>query len=180
VSDLQQRVDDLDTQKWWADRETTPLHPQPPQRETRAEPRLHNPYEGCHYAWQLSETIDEFLARLPPATTRASEDVPWIYVCNPYVVRKPKAEAQNQLSKGNEDEGTEEFGCNLPLAQQEAMEILEFLDGEIEMCMSWGGRYSTSVRSADHERYKAVDNILDVAWEHKVRCGKVRREPRGA
>jgi hypothetical protein len=39
--------------------------------------KLYNPYEGRRDSWQLSETVKEFLARLPPATTRTSYDLPW-------------------------------------------------------------------------------------------------------
>lgn len=48
---------------------------------------LYNPYEGDEYsacARQLSESLDRFLERLPPATTKSSESVEWIYLSNPY------------------------------------------------------------------------------------------------
>jgi hypothetical protein len=57
-------------------------------------PSLHNPYEGNSCARQLDETVDEFLKRLPPSSTRAKKlEVPWIFIANPYrkaprVIRK--------------------------------------------------------------------------------------------
>lgn len=56
----------------------------------------YNPYEGNVAGRQLSESVDEFLARLPPATTPISQDVPWITVANPYRER-PRA---GELGKG--------------------------------------------------------------------------------
>ncbi|KAB8346308.1 hypothetical protein FH972_023352 [Carpinus fangiana] len=43
--------------------------------------RLHNPLEGDKSAWQLNETIDIFLKRLPPST--ALNIGPWIWMPNP-------------------------------------------------------------------------------------------------
>lgn len=45
---------------------------------------LYNPYEGVKSGRQLSETVPEFLQRLPPSTTRDSEYGPWIFIANPY------------------------------------------------------------------------------------------------
>jgi hypothetical protein len=45
---------------------------------------LFNPYEGEFCGRQLNETVEEFLERLPPATTPVSGRIPWIYIANPY------------------------------------------------------------------------------------------------
>lgn len=57
--------------------------------KVKAAPRpiLHNPMEGRKDAWQLGESIDDFLNRLPPST--ASHVGPWIWVTNPYVEHHP-------------------------------------------------------------------------------------------
>lgn len=78
----------------------------------------YNPWEGDEMAKQLGETLDTFLARLPPSTTTITSG-PWIWIANPtsplrplqidvagfktsgndlleeYLDRKAKAEAQN-------------------------------------------------------------------------------------
>ncbi|ORY07555.1 hypothetical protein BCR34DRAFT_489419 [Clohesyomyces aquaticus] len=46
-------------------------------------PDLHNIYQGKHDAWQLGESVDEFLKRLPPVTTTV-DVCPWIWVANPF------------------------------------------------------------------------------------------------
>ena len=173
ASGLCYRVEQFDTVKWWQDRNTVPLRPQPPQQKPRDLSQLHNPYDGCHYAWQLTETVDEFLARLPPASTRASEDIPWIYICNPHVPRKPKSEAQNQLSRGNEDEGTEEAGSNLGVASEGAMARLHLLSEFIRGALEYGGGSAAAMNDVAEQKREAVTDILNLAWNCKVRCGKV-------
>lgn len=54
---------------------------------------MNNPYEGQWAGRQLTESVGEFLERLPPATTPVSEDLPWIYIANPFV--SPKSYGQN-------------------------------------------------------------------------------------
>jgi hypothetical protein len=46
-----------------------------------------NAYEGIASARQLVETVGEFLARLPPATSMVSRSLPWIHIANPFVPR---------------------------------------------------------------------------------------------
>jgi hypothetical protein len=63
---------------------------------------LYNPYAGQPCAWQLGETIPEFLQRLPPVTTLRSESIPWIYVANPFR-KAPGAIAANEEAPPGED-----------------------------------------------------------------------------
>lgn len=49
--------------------------------------QLYNPYKGIHSARQLGETVDQFLARIPPASTLVSEDLHWIWIANPFIPR---------------------------------------------------------------------------------------------
>lgn len=49
--------------------------------------KLHNPYEGRTAGRQLSETVEQFLRRLPPATTQVSHETPWIFIANPFAPR---------------------------------------------------------------------------------------------
>jgi hypothetical protein len=43
-----------------------------------------HPHDGVESCWQLSEPISEFLERLPPSTTSADGQGPWIRVRNPH------------------------------------------------------------------------------------------------
>ncbi|KAF2477957.1 DUF1917-domain-containing protein [Lindgomyces ingoldianus] len=44
---------------------------------------LHNIYQGKPDAWQLGESVDDFVRRLPPLTTPVAV-CPWIWAANPY------------------------------------------------------------------------------------------------
>jgi hypothetical protein len=51
-------------------------------REPSPEPVLHNPGQGSPTSWQLGESADDFVRRLPPLTTTI-ETGPWIWAHNP-------------------------------------------------------------------------------------------------
>lgn len=50
---------------------------------------LYNPYEGQICGRQLSESVEEFLKRLPPLTTHVSLKCPWIFIANPHARSRP-------------------------------------------------------------------------------------------
>ncbi|KAF5876384.1 putative dna polymerase ii large subunit-like protein [Botrytis fragariae] len=62
---------------------------------------LYNPYAGQACAWQLDESIDDFLRRLPPRTTEISQSIPWIFVTNPFR-KAPKGIAVNDEAPPSE------------------------------------------------------------------------------
>ncbi|KAM0322418.1 hypothetical protein ACHAQA_009485 [Verticillium albo-atrum] len=173
VAELQSRVDLFDVAHWHQTyREQTHLAPIPARKTMKNVSKLHNPYAGIPYAWQLTETVSDFLARLPPATTEATEQCPWIFVCNPYIPRKARAEAQNQSSRGNEDEAPEEEGTHLARAVEGGTERLHILTSFIEGLERTTKAKSTKTREANKERKQAVDDILRLAHACRVRAGK--------
>lgn len=135
---------------------------------------LHNPYAGVPYAWQLTETVDKFLSRLPPATTAQTPETPWIYICNPYVPRVPKSESLSQTSRGNEDEGPEQEGSRLDVVIEGGMERLELLGTFVQELPKFGKPPSTTEREKNKERSQAALDILHLAHVGKVRAGKAR------
>jgi hypothetical protein len=42
-------------------------------------------FNGKQFARQYWETVDQFLQRLPPATTEGSRELQWIWISNPHV-----------------------------------------------------------------------------------------------
>ncbi|KAH7075198.1 hypothetical protein FB567DRAFT_452916 [Paraphoma chrysanthemicola] len=52
-------------------------------REPSPVPELFNPAAGSPDAWQLGESVDDFVGRLPPLTTPVST-CPWIWAHNPH------------------------------------------------------------------------------------------------
>lgn len=145
----------------------------PARKKWKTASKLHNPYAGVPYAWQLTETIDDFLSRLPPATTEASEEVPWIFVCNPYISRKARPHAQSRGSRGNEDEAPEEEGTQLARAVEggtERLHILTSFLGGLELAAK---TKTVKTREANKERKAAVEDVLKLAHACRVRSGKV-------
>ncbi|KAK4159634.1 hypothetical protein QBC43DRAFT_326775 [Cladorrhinum sp. PSN259] len=67
--------------------------------------RLHNRYSHLpECAWELTESIDAFLARLPPATTDWRPGLDWIFIANPYIpgpaTSSPYSSSPSQSSSG--------------------------------------------------------------------------------
>lgn len=135
---------------------------------------LHNPYAGVSYAWQLTETVGDFLKRLPPATTNQSEEIPWIFVCNPYIPRVQKSRSKSQLIKGNEDEAPDEEGSNTRLVAQGGLERLQIATDFIQGLEASGKSKPFIEKEIRKERKQTVDDILLLAHTAKVRAGKVK------
>ena len=82
-------------------------------------------------------------------------------------------EAQNQRSRGNENEGTEEEGSNLPHASEGGMARLHLLGDFIQGAQAFGASPAVT-RDIEEQRSQAAGDILNLAWNCKVRAGKVR------
>ena len=136
--------------------------------------RMHNPYAGVPYAWQLTESLDDFLARLPPSTTDQHDDLPWIFICNPYIQRPGKQSIVSQAYKGNEDEAPAEDGRNLQLVCDGGAERLQILADYHDGLMATGMSAASVTKKMAKERREATADILSLAHAHKVRTGKVR------
>ena len=52
-------------------------------------PVLRNPREGQAAAWQLDESIEDFVDRLRPSTSTRTDIGPWIWALNPHVEHHP-------------------------------------------------------------------------------------------
>ncbi|EGX96583.1 hypothetical protein CCM_01240 [Cordyceps militaris CM01] len=169
---LNQRVDSFDPDEWMMQHHEQPGWAQPRILPTPTASDLHNPYAGVSYAWQLTESVDDFLARLPPATTAQTSEIPWIYICNPYIARVAKPDSLNQKSKGNEDEGPEQEGSKLDVVIEGGMERLELLGNFLQEVPKFGKPPSTTESEKNKERAQATLNILHLAHVGKVRAGK--------
>ena len=133
---------------------------------------LHNPYEGVRYAWQLDETVDAFLTRLPPSTTRETASEYWIYICNPFVPRKSKPQSANQHVGGCEDEAPLETDTELDTFIEGGMGRLHLLSDFIEKTKSMARTKNIAAREINKERALAMTQMLDLAHHLHVRCGK--------
>lgn len=183
VASLESRVQHFDLQAYWRhiDHNDT-VHPgyksqsssSPSSSAARtpaaAPPKLHNPYEGQVSAKQLSETMAAFLARLPPATTDVTPDVPWIYVANPFIPREGGTAGE---------EAPAESGAQLLTFIEGGGERLglfgDFLR-TVDEKKRGGGRVSNAMsRQVTTERKGCVNDVLMLARVMKVRTGKVSK-----
>lgn len=152
---------------------TIPSHPLKQAKATTTRiGHLHNPYEGVRYAWQLDETVDAFLARLPPSTTPVTADDHWIYICNPYIPLESKSQSANQHVSGCEDEAPLESATRLDVFIQGGMDRLHLLSDFIPKTKSLAKTKVIATREINKERASAVTQILDLAHHLHVRCGK--------
>lgn len=134
---------------------------QPRIENFRPSVQLHNPMEGLEAARQLSETIDQFLKRLPPSTSYG--DGAWIWCANPVVGGKGKKAADNHADiDGFTERGEElleEFEVQRAIVQSENA-------GKVE---------STITRKLGPCREKLKEDILKAAIDRRVTSGKVSR-----
>jgi hypothetical protein len=174
--ELKKRVDRFDIQRWWQEHEApkTPL-----KLQARGDPgyisHLHNPFAGDNYAWQLTESVDAFLSRLPPATTEESPGHSWIWICNPYIKRPSKSEAKNQQVRGGEDEVPEDEGADLLTLMQAGEERLDFASSFINECRRSSQSRAILSRETRKAGIDAAKDILGLAKSLRVTSGKVSR-----
>lgn len=181
VQALEDRVNKFDPQEYLRTPPTGPRAMRERQIKTEGSPscrgstadptaqgNLHNPYAGVPYAWQLSERVDDFLERLPPSTTEATPDCPWIYICNPFVDAQDRSGAP---PRGCEDEGPQRPGAQLSLFVEGASERLRMFEN-IRAHLVSATSSSQAFALISKERGDAVADIAALAQNLGVTCGK--------
>ncbi|KAI8260754.1 UPF0696 protein C11orf68-like protein [Colletotrichum sp. SAR 10_99] len=167
IEGLEARVNSFNVAQWWEETRAVQLN-----RKAKAEPadstKLHNPYAGVPYAWQLTETLSDFLNRLPPETTEGTADVPWIFICNPFIPRKSRFLAQNQFSRGNEDEAPEEDGSQLNTLVEGGTERLRILGNFVDGIHRTKKSATAKLSEINHEKKQAVKDVLSLAHACKT------------
>ncbi|KAI5854085.1 DUF1917-domain-containing protein [Durotheca rogersii] len=174
VADLKAEVKTFDVKAWWAEygKVDTPLKLQAGKQPTVDLSRWHNPYAGVEHAWQHTETVEEFLKRLPPATTEQTPSNSWVWIYNPYIKHKKKSEADNEMIRGGEDEVPEAEGADLSRVVAGGMERLHFASDYIDMCKKSSDDLDYIARECRKAGLDAAKDILDLAKAHHVTCGK--------
>ena len=145
---------------------------------------LYNSYEGSPYqncARQLGETVEEFLSRLPPATTRVSTEPwrPWVFIANPFR-KAPARKRELGVDKKPLDEGPPEEGSKVAKFEVLGGNLLEELKGIRQgIQMTIAGRDKNQIMQAVNvEKNNIVRKILDTATELHVTSGKARIPPK--
>ncbi|KAK5057574.1 hypothetical protein LTR84_011574 [Exophiala bonariae] len=116
-----------------------------------------NYYEGTPTAKQLSETLDEFLDRLPPSSTPRSQG-PWIWIANPYPPQNSQPESSGDLG------GFKQAGFNLLESYQTHREELQAQNPTKPA--------GSITRMMKTERDKLEPAILSLAREKRILNGK--------
>ncbi|KAM7193760.1 protein of unknown function (DUF1917) domain containing protein [Naviculisporaceae sp. PSN 640] len=87
ISTLYKRVDNFDLKKGWKAQQffANIMSQEGDPGTSSSTGQLHNAYDGQPGAYQVTESVDDFLSRLPPSTTRRSSAFDWIRLWNPYL-----------------------------------------------------------------------------------------------
>jgi hypothetical protein len=135
---------------------------------------LYNPYEGVFCGRQLNEEVEEFLERLPPATTPVSGLIPWIFIANPY----RKAPKVLKVEKGQEDlnyEGPPDADSDWARFVVLGGSLLNELTNtrhDIEKKMA-GATKSAVTKTVNVQKDMIVKKLLDTAVDCHCTSGKV-------
>jgi hypothetical protein len=147
--------------EFWGQRERDMNHVAFTHR-SKPPPDSHNIYQGRLDAWQLNETVDGFLERLPPLTTSASL-CPWIWVANPYPCRPGKTACPQDHAK---------FIPNGLRLLQESLRQRDKIRNE----SSHKGKETVS-RLLNQEAESLKQRIVSLAEQTNVLSGKVNITP---
>ncbi|KAK0610471.1 hypothetical protein B0T17DRAFT_544647 [Bombardia bombarda] len=173
VSKLNARLEELDTSQFWESQTPTQTistgdNSQKPQKQKQKQSltmsttpnphhstssRLHNRYAGQPSAWQLSESVDAFLARLPPSTTDWRPELDWIRIANPFIPAEP---------------------VNLPMLHEAGKKRLDMLSGFMEMNFAAASKQSPAFAHKEmiKDREEAVQDLRDLAAACNLVMGK--------
>jgi hypothetical protein len=132
---------------------------------------LYNPYEGLFSARQLGETVDDFLERLPPATTSVTEIVHWIYIANPYR-KAPKRDEKDQKESDEAPPDEKSDWAQFVVLGGNLLEELTTIRHKMEKEKA-GRVKATITRAVNPEKDKIVKKLLDTAVELHCTSGKV-------
>ncbi|KAH7029391.1 uncharacterized protein B0I36DRAFT_411291 [Microdochium trichocladiopsis] len=169
---LHRRVDQADLSSWWRlhTKVSSPIKQHHTARPLATMSHFHNPYAGVPYAWQLTETVIDFLHRLPPSTT---EGFPWIYICNPYVDRRPRVPTSCGANVvGCEDEGPQDNGADVATLMQGGMERLHMISEFIDYLRRIDRPPELKMQELRKASSDASEDILTLAQHLRVTCGK--------
>ncbi|EXJ85812.1 hypothetical protein A1O1_06181 [Capronia coronata CBS 617.96] len=138
-----------------------------------------NYYEGMSNAKQLSESVTDFLARLPPSTTTISTaGGPWIWIANPYPDRTrdepAKKSSLSNDSKRKRDRANVPDRGDIYTFKQLGFRILEtYTSRKRDLEAEYPDKPPGSItRMLRPERMQLEPAILKAAQTTNVTCGK--------
>lgn len=136
-------------------------------REPSPDAVLFNPGQGSPDAWQLGESAEDFVRRLPPLTTSINTCA-WIWAHNPHFDVRDKNKVISHRADDFRNRGTQLLGQSLQARQQ------------IQSQGSHGPKAAVN-RSLNQESKDLQQRITDLAVDCGVLSGKASdSEPRAA
>ena len=134
---------------------------------------LYNAYEGNFAGRQLTETVDDFLERLPPATTQATDLVRWIYIWNPYQKASKREEHDHKEVTGEAPPDEESDWAQLVVLGGNLLAELTTIQNTIEKQKA-GQAKATITKTVNIQKDKIVKKLLETAVELHCTSGKVK------
>jgi hypothetical protein len=128
-------------------------------REPSPKPVLFNPGQGSPDAWQLGESVDDFVKRLPPLTTSVFTCT-WIWVHNPHFDARDKNKYTSHRADEFRSRGTDLLAESLQARQQLQTKGLHGPKGPL-------------TKSLNEESKALQQRINDLAVECGILSGKV-------
>jgi hypothetical protein len=128
--------------------------------DASAQRELFDPMKGQPFSWQLGETADAFIKRVPPRTTSA-DICEWIWAANPY--RNPRIKSATPRVAAFKDRGAKLLSDSL----QKRNEIQE--KGRLDP-------RSTVTRAWNQETKMLQQSLTKLAVETGVLSGKVSQQ----
>ncbi|RDW68020.1 hypothetical protein BP6252_09416 [Coleophoma cylindrospora] len=168
------RADDFDAASWWANMplSLTQLADTNLSMKEEVKPaKLFNPLEGDLSARQLTESLDEFLQRLPPRTTRISFGRPWIWIANPYTASNRDLRAKSTDAPREDPPGDMESRHRFQTAGRALLDELSQKRSHVEAEMK-GKVAAVITRATNKYREETVRKIHELAAETKTTTGK--------
>ncbi|KAI1619882.1 hypothetical protein EDD37DRAFT_613585 [Exophiala viscosa] len=124
-----------------------------------------NFYEGQKSAKQLSESLSEFLERLPPSTTPFSTCGPWIWIANPYPPEEKNAAGKIVTDpEGRDIASFRQLGTRLLENYMARKEELEAQNPDKQP--------GSITRMLRPDRVRLESSIRELARQKNVTCGK--------
>lgn len=175
--DFEDRARRFDAREWWRNSVASLTSMAANDTKSTASKKavtLYNPYEGLPDSRQLSETVEEFLQRLPPRSTHTSEMITWIRIANPY--RKAPALESNQKinAEGPPEEGS--GWAQFVVLGGNMLDELTTIRHDIEKQKS-GKAKATITKAYNPLKNVIVQKLLDTAADLHCTSGKVMIQP---
>lgn len=130
----------------------------------------YNPFEGDLSARQLGETVDEFLLRLPPATTVISNELHWVWIANTFAPT-PQNEVEKVRVLSDDPPTTNRRDLSRLITGGQT--LLQELSEEKERIANEKKGTAGIVRATNKARDAILVKIHDLAQTMNITSGKV-------